>query len=170
MGTQTKRMFNKSIPVKKMFLFLILVMTIWIFAGERSVFADIAGGTYDGVDWKITDDGELIIGGLPHETEPEYFNESDFITVNNYVGPYYYIDGEGDDEDEDDDDDDTWDGKYINFTLQFKKVFFYVNNSNISENKIFINTTESEEGTIDFEIGLRRAIKNKFEDCLLDGC
>ena len=22
----------------------------------------------------------------------------------------------------------------------------------------------------DFEIGLRRAIKNKFEDCLLDGC
>ena len=101
-------------------------------------------------------DGELIIGGLPHETEPEYFNESDFITVNNYVGPYYYIDGEGDDEDEDDDDDDTWDGKYINFTLQFKKVFFYVNNSNISENKIFINTTESEEGTIDFEIGLSK--------------
>ena len=27
-----------------------------------SVHADIDNGTYDGVDWKITDDGKLIIG------------------------------------------------------------------------------------------------------------
>ena len=43
-------------------------------------------------------DGELIIGAAPHETDTGYYNESDFITVSNYVDEYYYTD--------------MWDGKY----------------------------------------------------------
>ena len=87
-------------------------------------------------------DGELIIGAAPHETDPGYYNESNFITVSNYVDEYYYTD--------------MWDGKYINFTLHFKNVFFYLNNNNIDENKIYVNTTESDEASIDFEIGLTK--------------
>ena len=85
-------------------------------------------------------DGELIIGAAPHETDTGYYNESDFITVSNYVDEYYYTD--------------MWDGKYINFTLHFKNVFFFLNNNNIDENKIYVNTTESDKASIDFEIGL----------------
>ena len=87
-------------------------------------------------------DGELIIGAAPHETDTGYYNESDFITVSNYVDEYYYTD--------------MWDGKYINFTLHFKNVFFYLNNNNIDENKIYVNTTESDKASIDFEIGLTK--------------
>ena len=87
-------------------------------------------------------DGELIIGAAPHETDTGYYNESDFITVSNYVDEYYYTD--------------MWDGKYINFTLHFKNVFFFLNNNNIDENKIYVNTTESDKASIDFEIGLTK--------------
>ena len=87
-------------------------------------------------------DGELIVGAAPHETESGYYNESDFITVSNFVDEYYYTD--------------LWDGKYINFTLHFKNVFIYINNSNIDENKIYVNTTESDEASIDFELGLNK--------------
>ena len=56
----------------KMLIMLIVCLFVFYFNG-LSVHAEIASGTYDGVDWQITDDGELIIG---KEGETQEFTNS----------------------------------------------------------------------------------------------
>ena len=87
-------------------------------------------------------DGELVMGVEPDEIEPNIYNKSDFIYANSFFDEYYY---EG-----------PWDGKYLNFSFLFAKVYYYQNNSKKPENIIYINATQIDEGAIDFEIGLNK--------------
>ena len=88
-------------------------------------------------------DGELIMGTELHDIEPNVYKEDEFNTVYNHVNDYYY-------------NYDLWDGKYVNFSFIFGKVYFYVDNVKNEENFRYINSTESAEGAIDFEIGLNK--------------
>ena len=88
-------------------------------------------------------DGELIMGVELHNIEPSVYKEDELITVYNHVNDYYY-------------NYDLWDGKYVNFSFIFGKVYFYVDNIKNEENYRYIKSTESVEGAIDFEIGLNK--------------
>ena len=86
-------------------------------------------------------DGELIMGTELHQIEPNVYKEDEFITVYNHVNDFYY-------------NYDLWDGKYVNFSFIFGKVYFYVDNIKKEDHIKYINSTENDEGAIDFEIGL----------------
>ena len=89
-------------------------------------------------------DGELIMGAEPHDIEKGIYNKEDLIYIPNHVNDIYY-------------NYDLWDGKYVNFSFIFSKVYFYVNNQKIPENIVYVNaTSESDEGAIDFELGLNK--------------
>ena len=88
-------------------------------------------------------DGELIMGEEPHRTESDIYDKNDFITVYNHVNDYYY-------------NYDIWDGKYVNFSFIFAKIFYYVNNTKEPEYINYVNATENDEGAIDFELGLNK--------------
>ena len=88
-------------------------------------------------------DGELIMGVEPHLIEPNIYNENDFITVYNHLNDYYF-------------NYDLWDGKYVNYSFIFDKVYFYINNKKREENLFYVNFTDSMEGAFDFEIGLNK--------------
>ena len=88
-------------------------------------------------------DGELIMGAEPHLIDPIKYKENDFMTVYNHLNDYYY-------------NYDLWDGKLVNYSFVFDKVYFYINNNKTEENIFYINVTDSNEGAIDFEIGLNK--------------
>jgi len=92
-------------------------------------------------------DGELLIGTEPHGVNGSGYNKSDFFTIYNYVNDYYYP-AEGVETEKD------WDGKYINFSMSFSKIYYYINNSVSPDNIKYIGSEQSNEGSIDFEIGL----------------
>ena len=92
-------------------------------------------------------DGELLLGTEPHSVSGSNYNQSDYFTIYNYVDDYYYP-PEGEETEKD------WDGKYINFSMSFSKIFYYINNSVSPENIKYIGSELSNQGSIDFEIGL----------------
>ena len=94
-------------------------------------------------------DGEIILGAEPYDYEKDIYKEEDFITVYNHVNDYYY-------------NSDFWDGKYVNYSFDFKQVFYYVDNNNTDENKRFVQGSDSTEAAIDFETGLIKAPTNYY--------
>ena len=94
-------------------------------------------------------DGELLIGTEPHGVSGSIYNKNDYFTIYNYVDDYYYPP-----EGEEQESDKSWDGKYINFSFAFSKVYYYVNNSISPENIKYIGSEYTNEGSIDFELGL----------------
>ena len=94
-------------------------------------------------------DGELILGTELHFSEPSIYKEDEFISTYNHVNDIYY-------------NNDLWDGKYVNFSFIFSKVYFYVNNIKNDENIRYINSTQNDEGAIDFEIALNKCPYNYF--------
>ena len=93
-------------------------------------------------------DGEIILGAEPYIYESNIYKEDDFVTVYNHVNDYYY--------------NDFWDGKYINYSFYFEKVYYYIDNNNQSENIRFVQGSDSNEAAIDFESGLIKAPSNYY--------
>ena len=88
-------------------------------------------------------DGELVLGTELHLNEPNIYKEEDFVSTYNHVNEIYY-------------DNDLWDGKYVNYSFIFAKVYYYLNNIKNEENIRYVNSTENDEGAIDFEMGLNK--------------
>ena len=92
-------------------------------------------------------DGELLIGTEPHGVIDSTYNKSDYFLSYNHINDYYFP-PEGEDIDY------SWDGKYINFSFAFSKIYYYDNNNVSPDNIKYIGTTYSNEGSLDYEMGL----------------
>ena len=67
--------------------FMLCLGVFTLMGGVNTVYAaDIASGTYDGVSWKITEDGELILGNGGIQT----MASSSRRVANNYPWSSYY--------------------------------------------------------------------------------
>ena len=93
-------------------------------------------------------DGELIIGIEPHDYQPNVFDKSKYLTINNYI-------------DEDSIYFPTFEKNQ--YGIQFNSVYFYNNNDNSFENIIKCHEQNSMEGFFDMKIGMIQCTHEYYE-------
>ena len=112
---------------------------------DSSIKKDVWSIKYFNPSEKKDFEGIFIIGKEPHEYEPSIYNETNYKKVYNHINEVEFID----------DYEQRWTATYVEYTLEFEKVFYYKDNHNhIIENEVNISFTDGKEAVLDFNTGM----------------